>query len=230
MFFRRKKTTLESLMTIDDLSQRRSEIKKISLKDKKNIKILFLDDEGYDIETLKSLGYIDLTKKYKYENMDDFIPYDIIFCDVTGIAEDLDPIFQGAALAKKIKSTFPEKIVIIFSAKNQSVEINQFSECVDDIISKNITPSDMADRIDIYINYICDPIFFWNNMKKKLMQQNTSSKTIAELEHYYVRSILFCEDNTKFLRMKEKEKSNDFYVIAINTIINIVTSYLSLGK
>lgn len=53
------------LLTIEDLKKNQSKIHYISQKDKKNVKILFLDDEGYDIELLKNLDYLDVHKMYK---------------------------------------------------------------------------------------------------------------------------------------------------------------------
>ena len=227
MFFkiRKKKNNLSDLLTIDDLKQKLVE-KVITSSDRKMFKILFIDDEGYDIETLKSLGYIDISKKYKYENMDDLLPYHIIFCDISGIAEEIDPVFQGAALAKIIKNTYPEKIVIIFSAKNQSIEINQFYEHVDDIISKNISPSEMAIKIDEYIKMSKDPLSFWYAMRKKLIKLQTNSKLVAELEHYYVSSILNNEDNSSIIRSKETEFASEFFSLAINAIVKALATFM----
>ena len=41
------------MLTIDYLEQNKITIDNVSLKERKNIKILFIDDEEYDVEALK---------------------------------------------------------------------------------------------------------------------------------------------------------------------------------
>ena len=68
--FKRKKRVNE-LYTIEDLEKSRDKIKSVTIRDKKNIKILIIDDEGFDDEVLKSLGYLDIDIKEKYEKLSD---------------------------------------------------------------------------------------------------------------------------------------------------------------
>ena len=63
----KRKTTIDELLTIDDLKDRNIKLGSITMKDKKNVKVLFVDDEGYDTELLKNLGYLDVQKLYKYD-------------------------------------------------------------------------------------------------------------------------------------------------------------------
>ena len=137
---------IDDLLTIDDLKKNQTKIHHISQKDKRNVKIVFLDDEGFDTDLLKNLGYLDVHKMYKFNEMDDFEKFDIIFCDINGIAKEIDETFQGAALAKMIKETYPEKVVIIFSAKQQYLTFNDYGNYVDDVIYKNITISELSGK------------------------------------------------------------------------------------
>ena len=73
------------MLTIDYLEQNKITIDNVSLKERKNIKILFVDDEGYDVEPLKKIGFLDVSKQYEYTKIDDYEKYDIIFCDINGI-------------------------------------------------------------------------------------------------------------------------------------------------
>ena len=45
---------------------------------------MFIDDEGFDIEPLKRIGFLDVSKQYEYTQIDDYEKYDIIFCDING--------------------------------------------------------------------------------------------------------------------------------------------------
>ena len=223
----KKKTSIDELLTIDELKSRNIKLGSITMKDKKNVKILFVDDEGYDTELLQNLGYLDIQKMYKYDKedkMDSFEKYDIIFCDINGIAKDLDPVYQGAALAKLIKQTYPEKVVVIFSAKQQYLTFNPYYEFVDDVIYKNLPPAELANKIDKYINKMIDPIDFWNNIKHQLIKQNIHAKDVSRLEHYYVKSIIDKKAYTNDIKEIGKEE----VLSAVTTIINAITAAIEL--
>ena len=223
----KRKTSIDDMMTIDELKSKNLKLGSITMKDKKSVKILFIDDEGYDTELLQNLGYLDIQKMYKYDKdnrMDDLEKYDIIFCDINGIAKDLDSVYQGAALAKLIKQTYPEKTVVIFSAKQQYLTFNQYYECVDEVIFKNLPPAELASKIDKYIKNMMDPICFWENIQKQLIRQNVSSKDISKLEHFYVKSIVEKKDYNKNI----KAIANEGLVSSAITIVNAITTALEL--
>lgn len=226
----KKKTAVEDLLTIEDLKSKNIKLGTITMKDKKNVRILFLDDEGYDTDLLRNLGYLDVEKMYEYKKMDDFEKYDIIFCDINGIAKDLDPIYQGAALAKLIKQTYPEKVVVIFSAKEQLLTFTQFYEYVDDLIYKNMPPAELASKIDQYISQMINPIDFWNNIKKQLIKQNVKSKDISNLEHYYVKSILDKKDYSSDIQKISKGEVLSTVTTIVNAITAAIELYLAVKK
>lgn len=225
----KKAKKVNDLYTIDELENARSKIKMISIKDKKNVRIVIIDDEGFDDSILKSLGYLDIEIKEKYEKLSDYENYDIIFCDINGVAKDLDPVYQGAALAKLIKKTYPSKIVIIFSSKDQSLGFHKFADDVDGIIPKNIKNAEIAEIIDNYIDVLNDPIESWKNFRKKILEQGTSAKNIALLEDCYVRGILKKEDTTESMEtIKATIKSSTIGFI-IDCAIEIVKAYVIRG-
>lgn len=223
--FKRKKKVNE-LYTIEDLENSRDKIKSVTIREKKNIRIIIIDDEGFDDEVLKSLGYLDIEIKEKYGKLSDYENYDIIFCDINGIARDIDPVYQGAALAKLIKKTYPSKIVIIFSSKDQSLDFYKFSPAVDNIIPKNLKNAEIAEIIDKYIETINDPVESWKNYRKKISEQGTAPKNIALLEDCYVRGILNHEDTTKDMEEIKLGIKSSTVSFIIDSAIEIVKAYL----
>lgn len=226
----KKRKNIDRFLTIDDLDKSRDKIKVVTIKDKKSVRILFVDDEGFDDEVLKNLGYLDITVFDKFTKLSDFENYDIIFCDINGIAREIDEVYQGASLAKLIKKTYPSKMVLIFSSKEQSLDFYKFSCDVDGIIPKNLKNAEIAEKIDQYISTLNDPVDYWKNLRNKLLQQGTSTKNITILEDYYVRGILN-QENTINLMESEARKIN---VQSITTIImcaiEIVKAYLEYKK
>ena len=222
----KKKQKVNDLYTIEDLEKARDKIKSVSIREKKNFRIVIIDDEGFDDEVLKSLGYLDIDIKEKYEKISDYENYDIIFCDINGIARDLDPTYQGAALAKLIKKTYPSKIVIIFSSKDQSLDFYKFSNDVDDIIPKNLKNAEIAEIIDKYIEVFNDPIERWKNFRRKILEQGTTPKSVALLEDCYVRGILNHDDTTKNMEEKKSGIKSSIVGFIIDSAIEIVKAYV----
>jgi len=229
MFFKRKKE-INDYMTIDDLENSRDKLKKVTIKDKKNVRILFLDDEGFDDEVLKSLGYLDIEVKEKYEKLSDFENFDIIFCDINGIAKEIDEVYQGAALAKLIKKTYPSKMVFIFSSKQRGLDFYKFANEVDGMIPKNLKNSELAEKIDEYINILNDPVESWKNLRKKLAEQGTSPKYITILEDYYVRGILKKENTIGLMEQEAKQINVQSVVSIVSCAVEIVSAYLEITK
>lgn len=221
-----KKKKVNDLLTIEDLEKSRDKIKNVSIRDKKNIRIVIVDDEGFDDEVLKNLGYLDIDVKLKYEKLSDYENYDIVFCDINGIAKEVDQTYQGAALAKLIKKTYPSKTVIIFSSKEQSLDFYKFKNDVDEIIPKNIRNSEIAEIIDKYIEIINDPIERWKNFRKKLSEQGTSPKDIALLEDCYVRGILKNEDTTKTMENIKAGVTSSIASFIVDCAIEMVKAYI----
>lgn len=216
------------MLTIDYLENNRTTIDNVSLKDRKNIKILFIDDEGFDIEPLKKIGFLDVNKVYEYTKIEDYEKYDIIFCDINGIGKEINEKYQGAALAIIIKRTYPDKIVIIFSAKQQYLDMHEYSKYVDEIKAKNIQISDLAALLDKYIKKLSDPVEYWKEARRKLLSQGVSTKTVSELEHYYVKSF---KDKKGYINDIKKISNNISVsdgIAIINGIVEAISVYLNI--
>ncbi len=216
------------MLTIDYLENNKATIDNVSLKDRKNIKILFIDDEGFDIEPLKRIGFLDVSKQYEYTQIDDYEKYDIIFCDINGIGKEIDEKYQGAALAKIIKSTYPDKVIIIFSAKQQYLDMHEFGKFVDETIAKNIQISDLTALIDKYIKKLSDPVEYWKEARRKLLLQGVSTKTVCELEHYYVKSFKDKKGYINDIKKISKGISINDGVAIVNGIVEVITLYLNI--
>lgn len=151
-------------LTINSLKDSVLNIKKIDLEDKKNVSILIIDDEGYDIDILSNLGYLDIDKQLAHTKISDYSRYDVIFCDINNIANEFPK--QGADLAKQIKETYPEKTVVIFTGCDQNINISSYKDYVDYLIEKNADPIELVNIINRHIERKYNPIVYWENIEK----------------------------------------------------------------
>lgn len=196
-FLNNQKKKLKNINDLIDLNLQ----PKLEL-DRKKYKILVIDDEGFaQKEGLIKLGYKDIEVKFKYENMEEFSAYDIIFCDINGVATEIDPYYQGAALAKKIKEMYPDKFVIIFSALDQSLDFYPYYSSVDATIIKNLNSNQFSEKLDEYISTMSDPKYKWNSIKKILENNKIPTEDIAVFEDFFVNSII---DNKNYQKEIEK--------------------------
>ncbi len=176
-------------LTINKLRDYMSGFKSINLVDKKNVKILIIDDEGFDEAPLKKLGYLDIDKIYEHSKIGDYTNYDVIFCDINNVAIEFNN--QGAELANQIKEEYPDKCVVIFTGNPQNISIaNEYKFKVDDMIEKNADASQFAKIINEHIEKKYNPVLCWKFVEKEMHKKGITNKEIAIIEHFYVKSII----------------------------------------
>lgn len=225
-----KSVNPKDFMTIDVLKQYKNKIDKINIKDRKKVRILFIDDGGFDTEPLNKLGYKDIDVEYDFKNMNMIESYDIIFCDINDVAKNIYPTGQGAELASEIKRTYPDKYVIIFSAQNQKPSFSKYYEDVDAVIDKTSDQRVFQNVIDQYISIQNNPIAYWENLEKVMLKQKLNKVYISKLEHYYVSSII---DNKNYVKKINENTSNfDFEKFAtfVGLVADAVTIFMTFFK
>lgn len=228
MFFKKyRRLKLTDLKSLKDLESQRFEVFKIDKDMKARTSILIIDDEGFNTDTLKSIGYTNIHKKFKHDNINDYQTYNIILCDINNIARELDEKYQGAALAKTIKDEYPDKIVVIYSSQAQSAELNKFYKEVDDVINKDISPMELHQKLDNYIEILNNPIYYWRNARKALLNKDISPINISLLEHYYVLSILEKDIYRKEINQIKNEISIVDVANMISSILNVLAAIIS---
>ena len=211
------------------LEKFKSDFSKISLKDKKNVSILFIDDLGFDVEPLKQLGYKDVDVLLEFNDIKSVQPYDIIFCDINDVAKKHFPVGQGAELASTIKRMYPDKYVVIFSAQNHKNSFYKYYEDVDDVIDKTSGYGIFCNVIDKYINIQNDPIEYWGYIEKRMYKQKINNVVISKMEHYYVSSLI---DKKNYYKKQKFLDENSLVFVSsfIELFASIVQLYLSFIK
>lgn len=189
-----------------------------------NVKICVVDDEGFDIDKVHSLGYIQVDRKLRFENIGDYEKYDIILCDIEGVGNELDSIRQGLAVAEQIKFVYPEKIVLIYSGKN----IEAYGERpanIDGVLSKVESTTELVKSIDRYYKESIDPIIVWEKTRQQMLNAGIATKTIAIVEDLYCVSMLEREDYLQFEEYKLLENIELIgkYIKVLKKVIKLFT-------
>lgn len=190
--------------------------------DRNNVKVCVVDDEGFDINKVHSLGYIQVERKLQFENIGDFEKYDIILCDIEGVGNEFDSVRQGLAVAEQIKSVYPAKIVLIYSGKNVE-SYGELPTNVDGILSKVEATTELVKKLDAYYKESIDPIIVWEKTRQQMIDSGIATKTIAIVEDQYCNSMLEKKDYLQFegCTWMENYEVIEKYIAVLRKIISL---------
>lgn len=118
---------------------------KMTLEYKKNnTKILFIDDEVKFkvVKILQKAGWTHTKLIKDAESLDqvEIKEAKIIFVDIQGVGLELTPNEEGLGLALALKTKYPEKKIIIYSAEQTGDRFHKALREVDDFLPKDADP------------------------------------------------------------------------------------------
>lgn len=125
---------------------------KINIK-KKTCRILFIDDSQFKvIDILKKAGWLNVKRLKDINNIDDaeVANSDIFFVDIQGVGKALNFSDEGLGLAQALKTKYPKKVVIIYSAENQGNRFHKALKSADATLSKNADPYEFQALVEQY--------------------------------------------------------------------------------
>jgi hypothetical protein len=126
--------------------------KSTNLSNGKDIKILFVDDDTKFrvINILKNAGWkkTKIIKDISNFDSEEVQSTDIFFIDIQGVGKKLNFKDEGLGLASAIKSKYPNKKVVIYSAENRGDRFHQALRQADDFLAKNAEPFEFQQTIE----------------------------------------------------------------------------------
>jgi hypothetical protein len=133
-------------------SQPRSDLKTIDDKKKDYVKILFIDDNHTDykmVPILKKAGWLNTRSVKDVTDLDSHVvaECDIIFVDINGVGSNMFED-QGLGLAAALKTKYPQKKIVIYSAETSGDRFHKALRLVDGCLSKNAEPYQFIDLVE----------------------------------------------------------------------------------
>lgn len=156
---------------------------KSSMDLRKKIPIVAIDDQvflpeknlknsGFSIETLADIQRIPDVEKYQ-----------VILCDVNGIGSALSESTQGAYVIEEIKSTYPDKVVIAYTAGSAASKlVIRARASADQYIKKDASVEEWRDLLDGVIKSLCNPIEVWKKTRIRLLNAGIELADLMKLE------------------------------------------------
>lgn len=174
--------------TLDDLKTFEN-IKEQSILDlRKSIDILVIDDEEFSPGDFLVKNNFRLTYKKDIDNVRDVSEYPIIMCDVRGVGKNISETYEGAYLIKEIKTSYPAKRVIAYTASQYDASYNKYLNYSDELLTKGLALEDWVTILDNQIHKSVDPVFQWGNLRSQLLTKGFTTIEIARLESDFVES------------------------------------------
>ncbi len=168
--------------------------RKVGMNDAPNhfrnrVKIAIIDDEGVSEGLLKSLrNHNFIVQDYEdIENVDQLAAYDVVICDVNGIAKKINPEKQGLALINELHKNYPQKALAVYSGKTH--KLPELPEGVS-VIDKDADIDTWVRKIDNLIARVANPFILWTLTAHKLVDVGVPSSLIASVEDDYVGRII----------------------------------------
>ena len=207
---------LRKKYSINDLSKSLQRVKK---QKRNNFKIAIIDDEPFlYLEELKKLDFV-IHQYNDINTLDMLSSYNIIICDIKGVGKIFNSEYEGAFLISELIKKYPYKVFAAYTGAAFDISINRFLDGAE-IIKKDIAIDEWADAIDSLIIKVSDPIVLWKKLRIDLLNRDIEIRTLADLEHKYVDTILNKKsDFSNFL--SEKQKSN-LSQTTIDLISNVI--------
>lgn len=111
---------------------------------KSNTKILFIDDEVKFkvVKILQKAGWVHTKLIKDAESIDqiEIREAKIIFVDIQGVGLEITPNEEGLGLALALKTKYPEKKIVIYSAEQTGDRFHKALREVDDFLPKDADP------------------------------------------------------------------------------------------
>lgn len=192
---------------------------------KKITEILVIDDNPFAfLDALKNHEF-NINQKNDIFSLKDVEAYDIILCDVRGVGRFLGSEYEGAYLIKQLKSKYPNKSIVAYTANEYNPDFQKYLSYADATIPKGSALEDWSSLLDRIIKESADPVAQWNKTRRALLDANVSTFEVAKYESQYVKAI----KSGNFENLKktfENKPSNNATEIMLSLLGSLVIKIL----
>lgn len=170
------------------VEQKLSEITQHDLR--KRIPIVAIDDQEFPPEiNLRNSGFSIQTLS-DINRITDVDSYQIVLCDLNDIGTNLSPESQGAYVIEEIKSKYPDKVVIAYTAASVNSKLFIKARSVaDEYVKKDITIEKWRDLLDEKIKFLSNPIKVWKNERKRLLDHGMELQDLIKIEQILLKNL-----------------------------------------
>lgn len=156
---------------------------------KKLTEILVIDDNDFSfLDALKNYEF-NIKQKKDLTHLSDAEVFDIILCDIRGVGTFLSSQYEGANLIKELKTKYPTKTIIAYTAEPYNASFQKFLDYADGIMPKGTSLEDWVALLEKTLRDCADPVVQWDKTRKLLLAANVATTEVAKYESHYVKAV-----------------------------------------
>ncbi|WGI20793.1 response regulator [Amylibacter sp. IMCC11727] len=137
-----------------------------------------IENHGYNVQELGDISSIEQCANF-----------DIIVCDIRGVGAAFESNLEGAYIIKEVRSRFPEKYIIMYSASSFSARFQPYLKVADSHLRKIDDISDWVDSLDEGAKQLLHPYCRWVRTRDILLHSGIEISKVSRLESEYVNAI-----------------------------------------
>lgn len=219
--FFEKKPQIKKKFDLSDLTVTSTEI-----MDRSKFKILCIDDQGFQYETLLKNHDFNLKVLSDIEDINAADVYDIIICDIIGVGKKFGSKYEGGHIISEIKKRYPFKKVIAFSGSQFNPEFNKYFTLSDKTLNKDTELETWVEVLDSLIKDLALPVNIWQSTKTHLNIQGVDAFTIAQIEQEFIKAVTQKNKNSFSIFISQLSVDNDIRAILQSLIASSIFSFL----
>lgn len=189
---------------------------------KKMTEILVIDDNPFSfLDALKNHEF-NIEQKTDISSLKDVEAYDVILCDVRGVGKFLGSTYEGAYLIKQLKSKYPNKSIVAYTANEYNPDFQNYLSYADATIPKGSALEDWSSLLDRIIRESADPVIQWDKTRRALLEANVPTLEVAKYESQYVNAIKkeSFESLKKTFENKPSNKATEIMLSLLGSLIS----------
>lgn len=188
---------------------------------KKLTEILVIDDKEFVFLDALRKHEFSIQQKYDLTHLSDAAEYDIILCDIRGVGKFLESDYDGANLIKALKTKYPNKIILAYTANDYDASFQKYLDYADGIVPKGTYGlDDWVSLLEETLNDCADPVKQWERTRKLLLKANVSTIDVAKYESQYVKAIRNGSfESFKKLYGKKKHVGDNIMIDLVSSVI-----------
>ncbi len=226
------------------------------LSNHREIKVAIIDNDPFPwIEAIKQRGckvehFFDYTKPISQSNQRikpiDLSSYDIVFCDINDVGENLYPGLGGIGVLEELRQKNPFQVILAYTGDPGSIAKRmKKKEAIDGIFCRDWALEDFLFNFDEALKIFRSPKQRWDFVRKRLAYLEIPGATIERVREKYVESVLYTRylkeklnytaDTTRQLILSSGESNIDYagllkHGISAGKAVSLITPYIWGGE
>ena len=157
---------------------------------RRTVRIVVIDDKGFSpLQNLQQHQF-NITHLSDVTSIDAIRDYHVALVDLQGVGRELNPTQEGAHLIREIKTHYPDKYIIAYTAGGAPELLAPSIQVADKFTQKDTAIEDWCELLDDGARSVVHPAILWRKHRHRLLDKGVTPFQLACLEDALVRALM----------------------------------------